>query len=52
MNCLIVVETDCCTHNCSQAAEQDTTLDEYEVGSSDEESEENVDRLSMKTQMG
>ena len=52
MNCLIVVETDCCAHNCSQAEEKKTPLDEYEAGSSDEESEGNIDSLSAKTQMG
>ena len=53
MNCVIVVETDCCKNNCAQAEEKNTSLDEeYEAGSSDEESEENIDSLSTKTQMG
>ena len=40
MNCVIVVETDCCTNNCSKAEDRDTSVDEYEAGSSESEEEE------------
>ena len=50
MNCVIVVETDCCTHNCSKAEEdKKNSLEEYEAGSSDDEDEEEIDKLSTKT---
>ena len=50
MNCVLVVETDCCTHNCSKADEKDSSVEEYEVGSSDEEKEEeDMESVSGKT---
>ena len=52
MNCVLMVQTDCCTNNCSKAEEKNTSVDEYEAGSSDEESEEEIDTLSTKTIMG
>ena len=52
MNCVLMVQTDCCTNNCSKAEEKITSVDEYEAGSSDEESEEEIDTLSTKTMMG
>ena len=52
MNCHLIVRTECCTHNCSKAEEKNTSVDEYEAGSSDEESEEEIDTLSTKTIMG
>ena len=52
MNCVLMVQTDCCTNNCSKAEEKNTSVDEYEAESSDEESEEEIDTLSTKTMMG
>jgi hypothetical protein len=52
MNCVLRVQTDCCTNNCSKAEEKNTSVDEYEAVSSDEESEEEIDTLSTKTIMG
>ena len=52
MNCHLIVHTECCKNNCSKAEEKNTSVDEYEAGSSDEESEEEIDTLSTKTMMG
>ena len=52
MNCVFVVETSCCTNNCSQADERkDSSVDEYEAGSSESEGED-IDSLSTKTIIG
>ena len=51
MNCVFVVETSCCTNNCSQADEKESSVDEYEAGSSESE-EEDIDSLSTKTIIG
>ena len=50
MNCVIVVESDCCTNNCSKAEAKEPSVEEYEVGESEsDEEEEEIDKLSVKT---
>ena len=51
MNCGVVIHTECCKSNCSQAKEKDSSLDEYEAGSSesDEEEEEEIAKASVQT---
>ena len=51
MNCVFVVETSCCTNNCSKAEDEKTSLEEFEVGDteSDEEEEEEIDKASVQT---
>ena len=50
MNCVLVVETSCCTNNCLKAEIKDSSIEEYEVGSSDEEKEEeDMESVSGKT---
>ena len=50
MNCVLMVQTDCCTNNCSKAEYGDAPLDEYEVGDS-ESDEEDLDSGSIKTRL-
>ena len=50
MNCVLMVQTDCCTNNCLKADEKDSSVDEYEAGSSEsEEEEEETDKASVQT---
>ena len=50
MNCVLMVQTDCCTNNCSKAEETDSGVDEYEAGSSESE-EEDMESVSIKTRV-
>ena len=53
MNCVLMVQTDCCTNNCSKADEKDSSVDEYEAGSSEsEKEEEDMESVSTKTRIG
>ena len=52
MNCVLVVNTSCCTNNCLKAEDKDSTVEEYEAGSSDdemEEEDEDMENVSTKT---
>ena len=51
MNCHIIVHTECCAHNCSKAEDENTSLEEYEVGET-ESDEEDIDSHSTKTIIG
>ena len=51
MNCVIVVESDCCAHNCSKAEAKESSVEEYEVGES-ESDEGDVDTIITKTTVG
>ena len=50
MNCVLMVQTDCCTNNCSKAKDEDSSLDEYEAGDS-ESDEEDLASGSIKTRL-
>ena len=50
MNCGVVIRTECCKSNCSQAKDKDSSFEEYEVGDSEsDEEEEEIDKASVKT---
>ena len=53
MCCGCVVQTSCCTNNCSKVTEEDSRVEEYEVSSdSDSEEEttiEDIEKSSVKT---
>ena len=50
MNCVLMVQTDCCTNNCLKAEDGDTSMEEYEVGDTEsEEEEEEIDKASVQT---
>ena len=52
MNCGVVIHTECCKSNCLKAYEKDSSIEEYEVGSSDDEKEEDkeeIDKASVQT---
>ena len=48
MNCHLIVQTECCKNNC-RTEEKHDDMDEYEEEQTDEE---DIDSLSIKTQMG
>ena len=50
MNCVLMIQTDCCTNNCSKAEDEDSSMDEYEVGDTESE-EEDIDSGSIKTRL-
>ena len=50
MNCVFVVETECCMHNCSKVTDKEPIFPEYEAGCSEsEEEEEDMESMSGKT---
>ena len=49
MYCGCVVQTSCCTNNCSKVTEEDSRVEEYEVSSDSESEEEEMDNVSTKT---
>ena len=50
MNCVIVVESDCCTNNCSKAEAKEPNVEEYDAGESESDEEEvKTDKASVKT---
>ena len=48
MNCVLLVQTDCCTNNCQTEGKHDD-IEEHEEEQTDEE---DIDSLSIKTKMG
>ena len=52
MSCVFLVNTSRCTSNCSKAEDKDSGVEEYEVGNSDDEMEEeetDIENVSAKT---
>ena len=49
MNCGVVSRAECCKSNCSQAKVKESSFEEYEVGDSESDEEEEIDKASVKT---
>lgn len=50
MNCVLTVQTDCCTNSCLKAEDGDPSMEEYEVGETQSD-EKDIDSVSGKTRL-